>query len=47
LIITRGDHLATVLASTRPDIDNPIGYANRVFIVFNDDQSVSEVAKTG
>ena len=36
---------ATVLPSPRSDIDDPVGGANGVFIMLNDDERVTEVPK--
>ena len=38
--------MTTVLASTWTDIDYPVGRTNGVFIVFDNDQRVTQVAKT-
>ncbi len=37
--------LAAVLPRAGPDIDDPVGRTNRVFVVFDDDERVSEVAQ--
>ncbi len=42
-----GDHLAAVLAGAGPDVDDPVGRADRLLVVLDDDQRVAQVAQTG
>ena len=39
------NHFTTVYASTRSDVYYPVRRLDRIFIVFNNYQSVSQVAK--
>ena len=41
--VPRDDHLAAVLAGARPDVDDPVGGADGVLVVLDDDQGVAEV----
>jgi hypothetical protein len=40
------DQVAATLAGARPDVDDVVGVANRVFIVLNDYQRIAFVAQT-
>ena len=42
----RDDDLAAVLAGARADVDDPVGGADGVLVVLDDDQRVAEVAQT-
>ena len=37
------DDLTAVLAGARADVDDPVGVADRVFVVLDDDEGVAEV----
>jgi hypothetical protein len=39
------DYFAAVYTRTRSDVDNPVRGVNRVFVVFDNDESVAEVAQ--
>ena len=39
------DHLSAVLAGAGTDVDHPVGGADRVLVVLDDDQGVAEVAQ--
>ena len=39
----RHDHLATVLARARTDVDDPVGHPDGVLVVLDDDQGVAQV----
>ena len=43
----RHDDLATVLTRARPDVDDPVGAADGVLVVLDDDQRVAHVAQPG
>ena len=38
-------NVSPVLTGAWPNIDHPVGHANRVFIVFDDDKRVAEISK--
>ena len=40
------DNFSPVFARTGADIDEPVGCANRLFVVFNHDEGVPEVSKS-
>ena len=40
-----GDDLASMLSSARPDVDEVIGHAHRVFVVLNHNHGVTEVTE--
>ena len=40
------DHVAAVDAGARTDVDDPVGRADGVFVVFDHDQCVAEVAES-
>ena len=40
---TAVDHLSAVLTGAGPDVDDPVGGADRVLVVLDDDQGVAEV----
>ena len=45
LVTTGVHHLAAVLARSRTDVDDPIRCADRVLVVFDDDQRVAQIAQ--
>src|SRR5690606_20795701 len=44
-VVPRVDDLAAVLPRPRADVDDPVGRANRVLVVLDDDEGVAEVAE--
>ena len=40
------DNPPTVLASARTNVNNPVSCFNRLFVVFDNDQSISKIAKS-
>ena len=47
LVATAVHHTPTVLAGIRSDVDDPVGRADGVFVVFHDDEGVAQVAQPG
>ncbi len=45
VVVSSRDHLATVLSSTWPKVENVVGGAHDVRIVFDDQNRVSQVAQ--
>ena len=47
LVATAVHHTPTVLAGIRSDVDDPVGRADGVFVVLDDDEGVAQVAQPG
>ena len=43
--IASGDDLPAVYAGPRPNVDNKIGSLDRIFVVFDDDNSIAEITQ--